>query len=55
MIFILEIYKYCQKCMSTGKYILTDESNPANDEEIDCPDCNGTGKIKWGIMEEVEV
>lgn len=49
----LDIYKKCKACDGTGKITINDEtydSGPA--EEVDCPTCNGEGKVLWGEAHE---
>jgi DnaJ-class molecular chaperone len=48
------IKKICSNCAGTGKIIQSPfqwvdvNGNPVTTTEIDCPVCQGTGKIVWG-------
>jgi len=45
------IYRNCGPCQGTGKQT-QDADNGQPESEIDCPDCNGTGKRFWGEIRD---
>jgi len=47
------IYKKCTNCKGTGVIVVNDEYyDPGPPSEVPCDQCNGTGYIFWGYMEE---
>lgn len=48
-----DIYQKCGLCNGTGVVTINDEpydSGPP--EEVECPNCKGTGENQWGDVKE---
>jgi len=51
------IFKTCTHCGGDGKLIVNNDSNydPGPPQEINCPLCNGEGRILWGEIDPRDI
>jgi len=47
------IYRTCGVCDGDGVVTAPSSTPPYNNEDVECPECHGTGGVLWGWTEKV--